>query len=110
MKKTQDFANIFTKFFNKKGIYNGASFWYTPVLIVILFVCKGIFFNFQKEYKELHGNMQSERGVQSSIALEFAKNQNHKKILDLQEKYFPNYFSISAENILREEQIETVII
>lgn len=106
MKVTTNFVQFITNFFKLKGIYNGASFWYTPVLIATLLLCKGIFFNFERNYKEIQSNIQIERAKQSELALEFAKNQNHKKILDLQERYFPHYFSISAENIISEEQIE----
>ena len=106
--KTQEIPQTFAKFFGKNGIHTGASIWYTPILIAILLLCKGIYFNLNRDFKELTNNIRSEHSIQSSLALEFAKNQNHKKILDLQEKYFPHYISISAENIIAENQIETL--
>lgn len=103
----QSIDEIFGKFFKKKPIYNGASLLYTPILIGILLLCKGVFFKLNKKYENLQTDIKNEKVIQSSLAFEFAKHQNHKKILDLKEKYFPHYTNINAKHIIKENQIET---
>lgn len=95
-------------FFRKKRIYTGATFLYTPILIIMLLICKGVYFNIDKKQKEILKKIADERSIQSQLALQFAKNQNHKKILDLKERYFPHYVNIGSEDIILESEIETL--
>lgn len=95
-------------FFRKNSLYTGATFLYTPVLITVLLICKGIYFSIDKKQEEILKKIEDEHLIQSDLALQFARNQNHKKILDLKEQYFPEYVNFGSEDIITENQIETL--
>ncbi|MFT4967132.1 MAG: hypothetical protein ACI9CD_000129 [Candidatus Deianiraeaceae bacterium] len=84
----------------------GGSFLLTPLLIITMLLCKDQYFTLLAQNKYINNNIVDERIKTANLALQFARNQNHQKILDLQTKYLSQYRYIQSEDIINEEEIE----
>lgn len=88
--------------------YTGGSFLITPVLVVILLICKNVFFNIARKNGDVMEKITQERIKSAQMTLDFAQYQNHQKVLDLQNQYITEYSYINSGNIIEESQMENL--
>lgn len=87
---------------------SGASLLLTPLLIIILLTAKNFYFGTKAQNDALLKDIEQEKVRAANLTLEFTKNQNHQKVLDLRKRYAYNFRYIESKDIITEKEIENL--